>query len=348
MSIDASAAAADAAQMAAALKLAATQIVAPVLIGAFMSCLMMGIVAVLVGFYWTRFGRDRPIFRVLVVFLTFAALADTAVAGSWSWQYAVKGFTNPLALSEWPISMSLYIFDMHNVNSIATVVTTSQLFFAWRVWVVSGRKSYLLTGIKLVLILFSAGTALYMFVRSCSYTSSTDFNELKHWIWAFLACGLAVDGVITVSMVYYIWVLPASVLGMNMAHSSALSNLVVQSFQTNLVALVVQAITLSLAVADGTSMNYAGAGLIESKVYIACVIITLNARTAIDGSGSSSHPSDSHSLHTFRPKRSVNPAINSAAVHVQVDEEVAVDGVEGEFAIDLQRAQTSVEEKGGY
>ncbi|GAA5838107.1 hypothetical protein JCM11251_004708 [Rhodosporidiobolus azoricus] len=320
--------AAEAAAQLAALETAVNQVMSPV--------------QMIVGVYWSRFSHDRLIFKLLVGFLALMAVADTAIACSWSWQYAVKGFTNPLLLSQWPTPMSLYILD------IASVVFVTQLFFTYRVWIVSGRKSYILTTLKLILIFFNLGTMLYVLARSWWMNGLMEFVDVKHWVWAWLACGLVVDGLITISMVFYIWFRPGSKKSHEAVRSAVLSSLVVQSFQTNLVALLLQTVTLVIAITQSTSLLYAAPGLIESKVYIACVVITLNARTAVDGSGSSSRPSTSHPLHSFRPKRSANPTMSAAAVHVQVDEEVAVDGLEGEYAIDLQTVQTSVAEKGGY
>ncbi|GAA5889796.1 hypothetical protein JCM6882_004327 [Rhodosporidiobolus microsporus] len=335
-----------AAQMA-AVRLAVDQIMAPVVIGTFLSCLMMGVVAALIAYYYGNFARDRLVFKLLVAFLGVAAVFDTGVACSWTWLYAVKGFMDPQVLSDWPLPLTLYALIT------GTVVLCNQLFFTWRVWVVSGRASWALTGAKLVLVLFGAGVIYFIFGWTLNRHSLFELVQIKWWLWAWLICGLLVDCLISAAMVWYLWIKPRASFGSGSARSSVLQQLVIRTFQTNLVSLVLQVVTLSIAITQSASLLYAAPGLVESKVYISCVLLTLNSRTAFGGEGVSTNPS------SFLPPRSKGlsagmrgtfsrggqPAHSVGAVHVQVDEEVAIDGADDERKVHVKLEDDGVHDR---
>ncbi|BGP20991.1 hypothetical protein JCM10213v2_009170 [Rhodosporidiobolus nylandii] len=77
-------------------------ILRPVVLASFLSCAVCGLILGLAVTYASRFQNDRRVFKVLVAFLTLAALADTAFNASWAYTLAITNFNQPLRLSLWP------------------------------------------------------------------------------------------------------------------------------------------------------------------------------------------------------------------------------------------------------
>ncbi|GAA5918035.1 hypothetical protein JCM6882_009482 [Rhodosporidiobolus microsporus] len=302
-------AAAAAAAQAAALKAMVNQILSPVVLGTFFSCFMMGIVGGLVTYYFTAFPHDRLVFRLLVSFLLCMAIADTAVSCAWSYVYA--------------------------------------LFFTWRVWIISGRKAHILVALNLLLILFGAGVAIFVGIKMAGYTSLFGFLEVKSWVYAWLSVALAADGIITLSIIYYLWAKPRALVGSETPHSTILTRLVIKSFQTNLVALLLQVVVIVIAVTQTSGLMYAAPGAFEAKVYISCVLITLNARTSTsegDSTGPSHNNHNSNSLPSSQRRfKGLGTGVRTFGSYLPTRSDVAAGQADlvvdqnGRYTIDLEK-----------
>ncbi|GAA6039476.1 hypothetical protein JCM8097_009570 [Rhodosporidiobolus ruineniae] len=212
--------------------------------------------------------------------------------------------------------------DMPAVFLTTAVVAMCQAFFIWRVWIVSGRTSYVLTGIQVLIALAGDACCLYLGIWSLSQTSLAAFSEVVEITYSWLACWAGVDVLITASMVYFLAVRPKKMHGSDVIHQSPLLRLVYLAFETNGVAMALQILTLGLVNYSLGAGNiwYTIPGLLEGKVYIACVLVTLNARNSTGTDATLSHSETTRSKGLGARNFSRNP--NSVQVHITQDVDV--------------------------
>ncbi|GAA6039474.1 hypothetical protein JCM8097_009569 [Rhodosporidiobolus ruineniae] len=77
-------------------------LLAPILIAAFLSALLGGIVVSLAVTYFTRFPNDKLVFKALVGVLTVAAVVDTICECAWPYHSVTTYFMDPASLALWP------------------------------------------------------------------------------------------------------------------------------------------------------------------------------------------------------------------------------------------------------
>ncbi|GEM12687.1 hypothetical protein Rt10032_c24g6704 [Rhodotorula toruloides] len=80
-------------------------------------------------------------------------------------------------------------------------------------------------------------------------------------------------------MVYYLLVQPRRAAAGNFKSSSRLTEMAIYSVKTNLISAILQICVLALLLGRSGSMDYCYLGLLEAKIYIGSLIVTLNART---------------------------------------------------------------------
>ncbi|GAA5969327.1 hypothetical protein JCM11641_007553 [Rhodosporidiobolus odoratus] len=253
--------------------------------------------------YFTRFPRDRIAYKLLVAYFVINNTLDTAFDCHWCYQTAVNG---------------------------GTVVLVCQLFFVWRTFQISGKTSYIITGIQTTLIVGGAVCIYWIGVFATSQTSLQAFNTMGPVMDGWVAACLAADVLITATLVYYIYYKPRKLVG-DAVRSSPLMRLVVLACETNLMSLIVQAVLVGLSVYSvrNGSLHYLIMAFLEPKAYMACVIITLKARREGGNTDIPSTTSDTSrskgfgsrfnlgSLNTHPMSRTGDGAIRSVQVHVE-------------------------------
>ncbi|BGP12044.1 hypothetical protein JCM10049v2_007964 [Rhodotorula toruloides] len=335
----------------------------PVLVGTCISCLFAGLVTSLICRYFARYGKsDRWAFRILVGFYLVALLADTATQIAWAYSYAINGQLDPVNVYRLPREFMAF------TAITACTVFTAQIFFNWRIWIISGRKNWLLCGAVCLLQLGAMGCGMYMFAAMAEEVWFPEFGNVRQAPFAWLGAGLGTDVLITAGMTYYLIIAPR-LNGVNVRKTqvveSPLRRLAIQTFQTNAVSLCLQTVTLAMMVHTIKDMNYAiigkwfsrpgslslfyerfsSHGFQEAKIYIASVVISLNARHTTGEN--SAHFSESNPGATGRSKalggsssrfgRSTTGAGlvsqgQQQSVHVAVEQERRVDEIEPSVA----------------
>ncbi|BGP04164.1 hypothetical protein RTBOTA2_006761 [Rhodotorula toruloides] len=311
----------------------------PVLVGTCISCLFAGLVTSLICRYFARYGKsDRWAFRILVAFYLVALLADTATQIAWTYSYAINGQLDPLNAYRLPREFMAF------TAITACTVFTAQIFFNWRIWVISGRKNWLLCGAVCLLQLGAMGCGIYMFAAMAEEVWFPEFGNVRQAPFAWLGAGLGTDVLITAGMTYYLIIVPR-LNGVNARRNqiveSPLRRLAIQTFQTNAVSLCLQTVTLAMMVHTIRDMNC----FQEAKIYIASVVISLNARhTTGENSAHFSEPNPgatgrSKALggYSSRFGRSTTGAGlvsqgQQQSVHVAVEQERRVDEIEPSVA----------------
>ncbi|GAA5971604.1 hypothetical protein JCM11641_000657 [Rhodosporidiobolus odoratus] len=240
--------------------------------------------------YYSRFASDRISFRLLVGVLTLAAMLDTGSSCGWAYTQCVTHFGDPMNLLQWPKWYTSYIF---------------------------------LTGFEIAVCQFFWVCSFYLSIRAIHTTTLEQYGGYRPVADSWLGISVAVDVLITGSMIFYVWWQPKHDAGFNVvAQSSPLMRVVMHALTTNLAALVVQVAFIALATCR-SDLQYLLPGLSNAKVYIACVIATLNVRQSMQNgtshSGSGETPKGLTSRFFSTHSRG---AANSVQVHVQQNVEV--------------------------
>ncbi|BGP39188.1 hypothetical protein JCM10450v2_003144 [Rhodotorula kratochvilovae] len=250
----------------------------PILVASFLSCAAAGVVLCLIARYWQRFGsKDRLVFRLLVGYFTIAVIADAANECWWTYIYAVQGQLDPMVLVALPKP-----FIVYSCLTGLTILLV-QAFFTWRIWIISGRKNYILPGIILLCQLAAFGIALYMVYAATQRPLFREFGEVRAAPWAWLALGLLCDILITGSTYYYLAFKPRqNGATRDAVVHSPMTRVVNLTARTNSLSLLMQVITLWLMIWKITTFHYSITGFLIVKVYIASVVVTLNARRSME------------------------------------------------------------------
>ncbi|KAJ8291386.1 hypothetical protein OF846_005409 [Rhodotorula toruloides] len=334
----------------------------PILIATALSCFFAGLVLSTIFTYFSRYGKsDRWAFRILVGYFLFALLGDTGTQIAWCYGYTITSQLDPASVLLMPKCFAAY-----------TVLT-------WRIWVISGRTQWPLCGSICFIQVGSLACGCYMLyemsvkkqfsefgqvrVRPISYRRSNVGSRVARTLTAS-ALGMAWSRTLhSAGMTYYLLIAPR-LNGTNARQhqvvESPLRRLAIQSFQTNFLSLCIQTTSLVLMVMKITTFHYSISGFQEAKIYIASVVISLNARHST--SDRSAHFSESNPTASGRSKgfgsrfnrSSIGTGIasqqqqQSVHVHVEREQQVEVGETERPYTVKFDRADSdwSSAEKG--
>ncbi|BGP12043.1 hypothetical protein JCM10049v2_007963 [Rhodotorula toruloides] len=330
----------------------------PILIATTLSCFFAGLVLSTIFTYFSRYGKsDRWAFRILVGYFLFALLGDTGTQIAWCYGYTITSQLDPASVLLMPKCFAAY--------TVLTAITvfSAQIFFNWRIWVISGRTQWPLCGSICFIQVGSLACGCYMLYEMSVKKQFSEFGQVRQAPWAWLGAGLFTDVLITAGMTYYLLIAPR-LNGTNARQhqvvESPLRRLAIQSFQTNFLSLCIQTTSLVLMVMKITTFHYSISGFQEAKIYIASVVISLNARHST--SDRSAHFSESNPTASGRSKgfgsrfnrSSIGTGIasqqqqQSVHVHVEREQQVEVGETERPYTVKFDRADSdwSSAEKG--
>ncbi|GAA5944406.1 hypothetical protein JCM3775_006621 [Rhodotorula graminis] len=343
-STDPAAVAAAAAEQLARFQFAVANITTPVVIGSFIACMMCGILLYMSATYFVRFGSsDRLSFKILVGFLTVACVGDTMNECAWAWLVTIKVFADPTIVAQLPETFTVYaIFT-------GVTVLVAQVFFTWRLWVISERRNWWLPVGMLVLELTAAGLAMYLAWWTDKTMYLASFPEIEGIMWAWISAGIVIDVLITGGITFYLLIRPQRLGGgvLKTNRSSPLGRLVVKSFQTNGVSLLLQTVTLIVIVTRRGTLWYNVPGFQEARCYAINVIATLNARTLASSDAGDSFNPDPRSTLTSKQQQQRTGATSAARRSRMEQQSMPVFDVHVEVQVDEADSADAESDKSG-
>ncbi|KAF8198501.1 hypothetical protein BJ912DRAFT_951596 [Pholiota molesta] len=241
----------------------------PMLIGVYFNMILYGVLLVQTYHYYLTYKRDAPWIKILVFYLFCVETVNTACDMAFLFQPLIDRFGLPEATEYFPT-----MFAAEPIV-IVFVSTPIQIFFAWRIYLLT--KSKILATIVSVLSLISMGggvwtTVMIIKIKLFSRKPELHFPALT-W---FLAASIA-DVLITGVLVF---TLSKRKTGF-VATDDAISKIIRMTVQTGL-------LTALFAIGDvvffmslpHTALNFVW-DLALSKLYANCLLSTLNARLSI-------------------------------------------------------------------
>ncbi|KAJ7325897.1 hypothetical protein DFH08DRAFT_1027937 [Mycena albidolilacea] len=167
-----------------------------VVVSNYLSFLTMGAVGCYTWMYFRTFPDDRWVFKLLVSACFIMCLVDTAGTGIWVYDWAVTGYANPgvMAVIHWALL----------AEGIGTTGTLVQCFYAWRIWLISTKKNWILPVIIVCLSLAGWCAICYVISVVAVHKLVSELSLVSPTIYIWLGGFAGADVLITISMIYYL------------------------------------------------------------------------------------------------------------------------------------------------
>ncbi|BGP20942.1 hypothetical protein JCM10213_008029 [Rhodosporidiobolus nylandii] len=246
-------------------------VLAPLVTAAFLGCAGCGVVVCLACVYFARFPRDRLVFKLLVAGLTVVCVGETATEAAFAFDWSVRGFgdySNFVKLN----------WDFVSYCVFGTSVCTVQLWYAWRVWVMSSRGNRAVVGFIAGGALAGLGCMLRIGAFCAVHDTLDDFALVNHVVIAWLVLLVCVDLFITFSVIYYLVLKPRKESRGALKPDSRILSLAILAAKTGIVSLIMQVLIMALLLAMPRTYYWGLPAFLESKIYIGSLIASLNAR----------------------------------------------------------------------
>ncbi|GAA5967485.1 hypothetical protein JCM3765_004684 [Sporobolomyces pararoseus] len=260
--------------------------IGPFLIGTVLACLLTGITASQSFQYYQNFPNDRRLYKWLVFGLFLLDMSHTAVSINTLWDWFVENYGNVahLAVSPWSFAI--------DPAMVGVVAFTCQAFYAYRVYIV-GKRKWLLPLFIGLLSTVSLAFAIASTVQIFHLEQFARFKEFTYGVAIWLGVSAAADILITASLVFY---LRGSKTGLN-GTNSILNRIIELTIGTNGLTCTVAILDVVLFAALPDSTAHAAPNLCLPKLYFNSLLVSLNARIALErrliqshsGNGGESH-----------------------------------------------------------
>ncbi|KAE9397297.1 hypothetical protein BT96DRAFT_995895 [Gymnopus androsaceus JB14] len=252
-----------------------------------LSYLTMGIVLSAAWTYFSKFPADRWWFKALVALCVSMCLCDTIATGIYAYDWAVTNYANPaiLVFIHWTVPPKGFLLAMCGL--------TVQLFYAWRLWIMTMKNNWILPAVVGCLSLLGWCIACWMVHIMTTHKLTSDLALLLPVVYIWLGGSVAADVVITSSMIYYLGlrfrISPEFPLGgsPNWVFHRSLCKLIIRTVECNLLSLFAQAITVGLFNCSSLGLYFETADMTLAKVYTFSLLVSLNCRHSDSGPGTS-------------------------------------------------------------
>ncbi|KAH9035697.1 hypothetical protein EDB84DRAFT_1214657 [Lactarius hengduanensis] len=174
------------------------EIAAPLLLGTVWNWMLYGVLMVQTYVYGYNFPDDGTPLKLLVYAVFLIETLQTALTGADLYYWFVSGFGNLEHLTS-PYASP---FDVPIIGSIVSLIV--QFFFVYRIWVLSGRTSWLLCLVICLVSVFDAVAAIGGGVYVHVLQKFASGRILKILALTWLGGNTVADLVITGSMLYYL------------------------------------------------------------------------------------------------------------------------------------------------
>lgn len=251
-----------------------TLITGPLLLGYLFNWGLFGILILQVYIYYLSFPNDSRVIKSLVYGLFFVDCIQTSLTTHNAWHFLSKGWGDLRVLSDpgWSwIAVPL-------LSGI--VSATVQLFFAWRIWVLS--KSVPLAGLIVSIAVTQGLCAMYSGIRFAIINDVTKIASLFPTATIWLGGSALCDFIITISMVTF---LARASTGFSQT-DSVITKLIRMTVETGLVTTTVAITELILYLVYPHNNLHMIPALALAKLYTNTLLATFNSRSLAFNSSS--------------------------------------------------------------
>lgn len=255
-------------------------ITGPLLLGYLFNWGLFGILILQVYIYYLSFPNDSRLIKSLVYGLFFADCIQTALTTHNAWHFLSRGWGDLRVLSDpgWSwIAVPLFS---------GVVSSTVQLFFAWRIWVLS--KSVPLAGLIVSIAIAQGICAIYAGVKFAILNDITKIATLFPSATVWLGGSALCDFIITISMVTF---LARASTGFSQT-DSVITKLIRMTVETGLVTTTAAITELILYLVYQKNNLHMIPALALAKLYTNTLLATFNSRSVAFGGSTSRSDGD--------------------------------------------------------
>jgi len=244
----------------------------PVLIGYILNFMLYGTLSVQVYMYYLAFPKDTPVAKALVSLLYAVETTQTILIIHDAFATYAKGFMNLEALNNVGLNWL-------SVPVMSGIVSCSvQLFFAYRIWVLS--RSIFVVAIVVLIALTQCGAALAaggqaFIIGNFADLQTEAFVSTSIWLAGSALC----DVIIAAAMTYY---LSTRTTGFR-ATNVLISRLIRMTVETGTITATVATLDVTLFLSFRHANYHTVPALILAKLYSNTCLAVLNSRFRILG-----------------------------------------------------------------
>ncbi|KAK7038425.1 hypothetical protein R3P38DRAFT_2905899 [Favolaschia claudopus] len=247
----------------------------PLFIGTILNWALLGALAVQVYLYVLAFPKDRPVNKLVVAFIFIAELLQTLGDSRNTIETFGAGWGDFSGLDQ----VRWAWFSVPILGS--TIACAGQLFFAWRLSVISGGVWYM-PAVITVITVFQWGGGVWTgvdIIRAGRF-SQISAEQLKPPI-AWLSATAAADLIIVASTLYYIIKARDNEFQFESATNRSISRVIRVSAETGVLCAIFAILDLAIFVQFDGNNYHLGVCIWLSKVYSMSVMVILNSRAYI-------------------------------------------------------------------
>ncbi|KDR82516.1 hypothetical protein GALMADRAFT_237853 [Galerina marginata CBS 339.88] len=248
-----------------------------VFIGFAVACMVYGMLATQMFYYFRDYPGDKPHFKILVLLILLLETADQGFIGHLVYHYGISNYANlPVlksATTTWSFIMQLTVGSI--VGSIV------KAYFGFRVWRFSGRNMWI-TGPILLLTLGQLGLALAFAVKAFQLPSVFAVYQLQTLGTISLGVGVCTDVITAGALCFFLNRLRTGLR----SSDSLVKSLRKYAINTGVLTSTVSSATVILYNASpANNLYFIATYFILSKLYAISFLATLNTRQSIQGRG---------------------------------------------------------------
>ncbi|PBK67515.1 hypothetical protein ARMSODRAFT_959108 [Armillaria solidipes] len=241
-----------------------------VVISVFLSILLLGAMIVQLYIYFDRYPKDNIWLKVFIVVLFTLDILNSVFTIMWVYKLLIDNFGNLAALnkSDWTV-----MTDSLLAGIMAGMV---QVFFAWKIWVLT--RNYFYVGAIVICALTSSAGGMATSIGGFRIIDSADWNELRNKLYklslVWLAPAALGDLIITVVITISLQRAKGSIRQTN----RVLNRIIRLTMQNGLLTATVALIDLLLILVVEKKPYYLCVAFILPKLYTNSALSSLNAR----------------------------------------------------------------------
>jgi len=249
------------------------EIAAPVLFGTLWNWTLYGVLVVQTYVYSYNFPEDKKLLKLLVYAMFLFETLQTALSGVDLYYRFASGFGNMDRLRDPYVNA----FDVPIMGAI--VSETVQIFFAYRVWVLSNRKAWWYCIIIIVSSTVNTTSAFVGGIYAHVHRKFINGNTMRAITLAFSIGGTVSDLLIVAAMLFYL-IRPGNFVGRHL-RDHALVKIVRLTIETNIMTTTCVTLTLLLVIIFPHKFYYTCPTAILGKLYSNTFLVSLNNRISI-------------------------------------------------------------------
>ncbi|KAJ7149713.1 hypothetical protein C8R46DRAFT_1125850 [Mycena filopes] len=273
-------------------------ITGPMLLGHLFNYALLGCVAIQVYVYVLTFPNDKIAVKALVYSVFLLDLLQTGFATHYAWYVLASGWGDPLALLSTPWTLATL------APLTALVAFLVQIFYSWRIWVISRHDKKFIPILSIIGLLAIASCVAGWYtgialpnggsgpLAQVNLKRSVKTFNLDPSVTTWLAGSMACDVIITITLVFLLAVHRNEALHTTKRIVHRAMRMAIETGALTSAAVIVE---LALILNVSTTSWYFMLGLLITKIYSNSLLASLNSRAPVFNPGSCWQPSSNKS-----------------------------------------------------